>query len=105
MLIDYLKNISTKELTELCAILVEEYRHSMQENKVTKSMFTFLERMFACSVFNPVLEDPENSFAMDVYNILREETTKTRDSEKLTESVEVFCQLLQVKDTLIVTTA
>lgn len=68
----------------------------MKENKVTKSMFTFLQRMFARSVFKPVLENPENTFAEDIYNLLRDEVTKTRDNEKLTASVEIFCQLLQV---------
>lgn len=74
----------------------EEFLAEARENKVTKSMFTFLERMFACEVFKPVLENPNNTFADDIYILLKNEVTKTKDSEKLTASVEIFCQLLQV---------
>jgi ribulose 1,5-bisphosphate carboxylase large subunit-like protein len=78
-------------------MIIEEFRAEMKEDKVMKSMFTFLERMFACAVFKPVLDNPNNTFAVDIYNLLRDEVTKTKDSEKLTASVEIFCQLLQVR--------
>lgn len=93
---DYLKSKSTDQLENMCCMIVEEFRAEMTETKATKSIFTFLERMFACAVFKPVLENPDNSFALDIFNLLRDEVTKTKDSEKLTVSVEIFCQLLQV---------
>ncbi|XP_065214517.1 tubulin-specific chaperone D isoform X2 [Planococcus citri] len=95
-LMDYLKSKSKSELEDMCALIVDEFRTSAKDDKTTKSMFTFLERMFACGVFKPILELPENSFAMDIYELIRDETNKTKDSEKLTVSVEVLCQLLQV---------
>ncbi len=53
--------------------------------------------MFASSIFKPILENPESGFAMDVFTLIRDEVAKTKDSEKLTVSVEILCQLLQVK--------
>lgn len=99
---DYLKSKSKEELEDLCALIVDEFRNCVRDDRATKSMFTFLERMFACGVFKPILEIPENTFAMDIYNLLKDETAKTRDSEKLTVSVEVFCQLLQVRIEIVI---
>lgn len=97
-LIDHLKTKSLEELAEMCGVIVEEFKANVKDEKSTKAIFSFLERMFASSIFKPILENPENSFAMDIYTLLRDEVTKTKDSEKLTVSVEIFCQLLQVSD-------
>lgn len=93
---DYLKSKPKEELEDMCALIIDEFRTSAKDGRTTKSMFTFLERMFACGVFKPILELPESTFALDVYDLIKDETTKTKDSEKLTVSVEVLCQLLQV---------
>lgn len=82
----------------MCNVIVEEFKANVKDEKSTKAFFTFLERMFACSIFKPVLENPESSFALDIYTLLKDEVTKTKDSEKLTVSVEIFCQLLQVSN-------
>lgn len=97
-LIDHLKSKSLEELAEMCNVIVEEFKANIKDEKSTKAIFTFLERMFACSIFKPILENPESSFAMDIYLLLRDEVTKTKDSDKLTVSVEIFCQLLQVSN-------
>lgn len=99
-MVEYLKAKSDNELVEICQVIVDEFRGSIEGDRKSKSIFIFLERVFASSIFEQVLKNPENSFAVEVYNLLRNEVTKTRDHEKLTVSIEIFCQLLQVKKSI-----
>ena len=95
-LFQHLKLQPTDELERLADIILKIFVEYQHVDRITIPLLTFLERVMSSNYFHQVLENPASNFAPDVLKMVKEEIGKTADTKKLTVSVDVFCQLIQV---------
>lgn len=87
------------ELERLADIILKIFAEYQHIDRITIPLLTFLERVLSSNYFHPVLENSSSNFAADILKMVKEEIGRTTDTKKLTVSVDVFCQLIQVRKT------
>lgn len=96
-LFQHLKAQPTDELERLADIILKIFAEYQNVDRIIIPLLTFLERVLSSNYFHPVLENPTSNFAADILKMVKEEIARTTDTKKLTVSVDVFCQLIQVR--------
>lgn len=96
-LFQHLKVQPVDELERLADIILKIFAEYQYVERITIPLLTFLERVLSSNYFHPVLENSASSFAADILKMVKEEIGRTTDTKKLTVSVDVFCQLIQVQ--------
>ncbi|KAK6617706.1 hypothetical protein RUM44_005294 [Polyplax serrata] len=86
-------NEMNRILTSILDIFVT-YLHNI---RVIVPLFTFLDRLLGSGVIRSVLEDNNSKFAEELFRLSKIEIARIKDYRKLVNSMDVFCQLVQVK--------
>ncbi|BES95374.1 beta-tubulin cofactor D [Nesidiocoris tenuis] len=95
-LFDYLRHQDRSSLEEFCSIVLSLYKEHISDDRVVLSMLSFLDRLLSSGAVTPVLCDPSSDFASEIFNLTRTAVGSSTDKFKLTGSVDIYCQLIQV---------
>ncbi|KAL0271366.1 UNVERIFIED_CONTAM: hypothetical protein PYX00_008475 [Menopon gallinae] len=97
-LLSFMKSIEDlNELNRLCSTIITIFERYQHNNRVIVPLFAFLDRLLGSGVIRSILEDPNNKFAEQLLHLAKIETHKIRDYRKLVNSMDLYCQLVQVK--------
>ncbi|KAG7199877.1 hypothetical protein KM043_014326 [Ampulex compressa] len=96
-LFSYLQEIDEQGLTELCEKILQIFKESHGNERMITSMLAFLDRLLSSGCIQSVLNDEENGISERVLSLLKRETGCSSNAKMLISSINVFCQLLQVK--------
>ncbi|CAA9995189.1 unnamed protein product, partial [Nesidiocoris tenuis] len=69
----------------------------ISDDRVVLSMLSFLDRLLSSGAVTPVLCDPSSDFASEIFNLTRTAVGSSTDKFKLTGSVDIYCQLIQIE--------
>lgn len=95
-LFEFLKSLDDPSLNEICDIVVSLYREHVEDDRVVLSMLSFLDRLMNSGTVSSVMNDPESNFALEVFNLTRTAVGNSTDKFKLTGSIDIYCNLIQV---------
>ncbi|XP_075230882.1 tubulin folding cofactor D [Lycorma delicatula] len=95
-LFSHLKIQKDEDLYRLGDVIVKIFEEFQHIDRVTVPMMTFLERLFSSGSFKTVLLNPDCEFPMKILNLTKIEISRMSNVTKLSSSVDVFCQLIQV---------
>jgi hypothetical protein len=101
-LFSYLKSQELDELKHICDIIINIFELNLKVDRIVLPMLSFLELLFSSGTIRPVLEDPTSKFATEIFNMTRTLQTGCSEKYKLLGSVDVYCQLIQVKFILLI---
>ena len=97
-LFTYLKSIEDrKELDRILNSIIDIFNTYLYNIRVILPLFIFLDRLLGSGVIREVLEDNKSKFAEELYRLTKLEIARIRDYKKLVNSMDLFCQLVQVK--------
>lgn len=84
------------ELNRLCSTIITIFERYQHNNRMIVPLFAFLDRLLGSGVIRRILEDPNSKFAEQLLQLAKVETHKIRDYRKLVNSMDLYCQLVQV---------
>ncbi|KAL1132701.1 hypothetical protein AAG570_010653 [Ranatra chinensis] len=93
----YLRSQPIQELTRICDIIVEIYEKNLKNDRIVLPMLSFLERLISSGAIQPILDCPESTFAASVLRLTKNALNRCSEKFKLISSVDVYCQLIQVR--------
>ncbi|KAK9503730.1 hypothetical protein O3M35_010231 [Rhynocoris fuscipes] len=96
-LFDYLAVKSTLELSRIATLIVNIYEAHIKIDRILLPMLNFLEKLLSSGSIKPILDDPNSDFAKNIFNLTKTAVMGSLDKNKLLGSVNVYCQLIQVR--------
>ncbi|XP_045447141.1 tubulin-specific chaperone D [Melitaea cinxia] len=84
-------------LKSICDTIIQVFADNLHVKRITGPMFNFLDRLLSSGSISPILEDPESTFARDILKYLQLELRGGKNIYKLLDSINVLCQLIQVR--------
>ncbi|XP_046963089.1 tubulin-specific chaperone D [Vanessa cardui] len=85
-------------LKSICDTIIQVFADNLHVKRITGPMFNFLDRLLSSGSVSPILDDPESTFAKDILKYLQLELRGGKNIYKLLDSINVLCQLIQVRD-------
>lgn len=85
-----------EELNRICDTIIKLFKTYLSDNRVIVPLYEFLNRLLGSGRISLILKDPESKFAEDIFCLLKEDI-RTKDHKKKMASIDVLCQLIQVK--------
>ena len=98
--LDFLKS-NDDQIPRICDVILKIFRENLLVERITYPMLNFLEMILSSGVLVMVLEDENNNFAEEVFRLVNLEIKGHKKLYKIVSSVNVMCQLIQVKKYLI----
>lgn len=83
----------TKRILNSVLDIFSAYLHN---NRVIIPLFTFLDQLLGSGVVRHVLQDSTSKFADELFRLSKIEIARITDYRKLVNSMDLFCQLVQV---------
>ncbi|VVD01854.1 unnamed protein product [Leptidea sinapis] len=84
-------------LQEFCDTVIQVFVDNLHVKRITGSpLFKFLDLLLSSGSISPILEDPDSTFAMNVFKYLQLELRVGKKFYQLLDSINVLCQLIQV---------
>ncbi|XP_068630988.1 tubulin-specific chaperone D [Battus philenor] len=83
-------------LKSICDTIIQVFADNLHRKRITGPMFNFLDRLLSSGAVSPILDDPESTFAADIFKYLQMELRGGKNIYKLLDSINVLCQLIQV---------
>ena len=74
------------------------FKNNQKIDRVTVPLFKFLEQLLTSGTLEKIVDDAENLFSFQLFNLCKNEISKCGDPNKIMTSGDVFCQLLQAGD-------
>ncbi|RZF49027.1 hypothetical protein LSTR_LSTR011389 [Laodelphax striatellus] len=96
-LFNHLKTQPKSELERLGEVILKIFENNQHSKRLGLPILVFLDRLFSSMTFKCVLDDAQSTFASGVFNLTKVEISKKQTTAKLSASIDVFCQLIQVK--------
>ncbi|KAM0725367.1 Tubulin-specific chaperone D [Formica fusca] len=96
-LFTYLQEIDETGLRDLCEKILNIFEESHKNERMIISMFAFLDRLLSSGCIQSVLDDANNTIAERILVLLKHEIKYSSNMKLLISSINVFCQLLQVR--------
>ncbi|XP_043260310.1 tubulin-specific chaperone D [Colletes gigas] len=96
-LFSYLQEIDEQGLTNLCYKILNIFEESHKNERMITSMLAFLDRLLSSGCIQIVLDDSKNGVSEKILMLLKHEIKNTSNTKLLIISINVFCQLLQVR--------
>ncbi|XP_015590028.1 tubulin-specific chaperone D [Cephus cinctus] len=96
-LFSYLNELDEKTSTELCNKILDIFEESHKNDRMITSMLAFLDRLMSSGCIQSILTDPDSEIPQRMLTLLKRELKFISSTKLLTSSIEVFCQLLQVR--------
>lgn len=98
--LDFLKS-NDDQIPRICDVILKIFRENLLVERITYPMLNFLEMILSSGVLVMVLEDENNNFAEEVFRLVNLEIKGHKKLYKIVSSINVMCQLIQVKNHLI----
>lgn len=96
-LFSFLKSIEdASEISRILNSILDIFNAYLHNIRVIVPLFTFLDRLLGSGVIRKILEDPNSRFAEELLRLSKLEIARIKDYRKLVNSMDVFCQLVQV---------
>ncbi|GLG98265.1 Tubulin-specific chaperone D [Gryllus bimaculatus] len=86
-----------KELNRICDTIIELFIEYHSDNRVVCPLYGFLDRLLGSGHVSLILKDADSKFASEILRLVRSDIQKIRDHKKRMGSIDVLCQLIQVK--------
>ncbi|XP_025987587.2 tubulin-specific chaperone D [Solenopsis invicta] len=96
-LFTYLQEIDEEGLKDLCEKILNIFEKSHKNERMITSMLAFLDRLLSSGCIQSVLDDANNTISERVLTLLKHEIKYSNNIKLLISSINVFCQLLQVR--------
>jgi len=93
-----LNRMSQEQINAFTLSILAVFKTNQKVDRVTVPLFKFLEQLLTSGCLETILDDPENTFSFDLFNLCKTEVGKCGDPNKIMTSADVFCQLLQAGD-------
>jgi hypothetical protein len=74
------------------------FKNNQKIDRVTVPLFKFLEQLLTSGSLEKIVDDAENLFSFQLFNLCKNEISKCGDPNTIMTSGDVFCQLLQAGD-------
>lgn len=84
------------DVFRICDEIVMVFEQNTMNERVTYPLLDFLDTLFASGTVSRILLDENNTFAEDIFRLVNIEIKGYKKLYKLTSSINVFCQLIQV---------
>lgn len=101
-LFTYLKEIDEKSLRDLCDKMLNIFEESHKNERMITSILAFLDRLLSSGCIQIILDDPKSDIPERILSLLKQEIKYTTSTKLLISSINVFCQLLQVRRRIVV---
>lgn len=96
-LFTYLQEIDEEGLKDLCEKILNIFEESHKNERMITSMLAFLDRLLSSGCIQSVLDDADNTISERILTLLKHEIKYSSNMKLLISSINVFCQLLQVR--------
>ncbi|XP_011865043.1 PREDICTED: tubulin-specific chaperone D [Vollenhovia emeryi] len=96
-LFTYLQEIDEAGLKDLCEKILDIFEESHKNERMITSMLAFLDRLLSSGCIQSVLDDADNTISERILTLLKHEIKYSSNIKLLISSINVFCQLLQVR--------
>ncbi|EFN69536.1 Tubulin-specific chaperone D [Camponotus floridanus] len=96
-LFTYLQEIDETGLKDLCEKILNIFEENHKNERMITSMFAFLDRLLSSGCIQSVLDNANNTIAERILVLLKHEIKYSGNIKLLISSINVFCQLLQVR--------
>lgn len=96
-LFTYLQEIDETGLKDLCEKILNIFEESHKNERMIISMFAFLDRLLSSGCIQSILDDANNTISERILVLLKNEIKYSGNMKLLISSINVFCQLLQVR--------
>ena len=96
-LFSYLQEIDEQGLRNLCYKILNIFEESHRNERMITSILAFLDRLLSSGCIQIILDDFENGISERILVLLKQEIKNTNNTKLLISSINVFCQLLQVR--------
>lgn len=94
--LDFLK-ANDDEIPRICDLILKIFRENQMNERITYPMLNFLEMILSSGVLVMILEDENSNFAEEVFRLVNIEIKGHKKLYKIVSSINVMCQLIQVK--------
>lgn len=94
--LDFLK-ANDDEIPRICDLILKIFRENQMNERITYPMLNFLEMILSSGVLVMILEDENSNFAEEVFRLVNLEIKGHKKLYKIVSSINVMCQLIQVK--------
>lgn len=95
--LDFLKD-NDDDIPRICDTTLKIFRENLLNERITYPMLNFLEMILSSGVLVMILEDENNGFADEVFRLVNLEIKGHKKLYKMVSSINVFCQLIQVRN-------
>ncbi|KAL0125308.1 hypothetical protein PUN28_004437 [Cardiocondyla obscurior] len=96
-LFTYLQEIDEAGLQDLCEKILNIFEKSHKNERMITSMLAFLDRLLSSGCIQSVLDNADNMISERILTLLKHEIKYSSNMKLLISSINVFCQLLQVR--------
>lgn len=96
-LFSYLQEIDESGLRNICHKILIIFEDSHKNERMITSILAFLDRLLSSGCIQIVLDDAENGISEKILVLLKQEIKNSNNTKLLISSINVFCQLLQVR--------
>lgn len=84
------------DVPRICDEIVLVFNQNSMNERVTYPLLSFLDILFASGTVSRILLDEDNNFAEEILKLVNIEIKGHKKLYKLTSSINVYCQLVQV---------
>ena len=91
-----LEKMPEPEIINFCNIMLKIFKDYQKIDRVSLPLLKFFDMVITSGFLEPLFENPESPFPMDLLTLCKNEINKCGDPNKLLASADIFCQLLQV---------
>ncbi|XP_032665770.1 tubulin-specific chaperone D isoform X2 [Odontomachus brunneus] len=96
-LFTYLQEIDEVGLKDVCEKILSIFEESRKNERMITSMLAFLDRLLSSGCIQSILDDADNTISERILTLLKHEIKYSSNMKLLISSINVFCQLLQVR--------
>ncbi|XP_014470324.1 PREDICTED: tubulin-specific chaperone D [Dinoponera quadriceps] len=96
-LFTYLQEIDEVGLKDICEKILSIFEESHKNERMITSMLAFLDRLLSSGCIQSILDDADNTISEHILTLLKHEIKFSSNMKLLISSINVFCQLLQVR--------
>ncbi|XP_078041667.1 tubulin folding cofactor D isoform X2 [Augochlora pura] len=96
-LFSYLQEIGESDIKDICYKILIIFEESHKNERMITSILAFLDRLLSSGCIQIILDDAENGIAEKILLLLKQEIKNSNNTKLLISSINVFCQLLQVR--------
>lgn len=94
--LDFLK-AHDEEIPRICKLIIKIFEDNLLNERISHPMLNFLDMILSSGVLVLVLDDENNNFADEIFRLTNLEIKGHKKLYKLVSSINVFCQLVQVR--------